>query len=308
MLSKTFIRSITTKSISFGVEARSSILNGIDLLTDAVATTLGPKGRNVILERQNAPPMISKDGVTIAKQIDFNDKLMNLGCSLVKKVAEKVNDSAGDGTTTSTILARAIYKECTKSIAAGLNPMDLRKGILLATDKLLEILTSSSREITTTSEIMQVAIVSTNGDRSLGKLIALAMDKVGKHGVINVAEGKTMNDDIEFVEGLKFERGFISPYFANSKTGKCEFSNPYILLCNSKITSVEPILPILEQIIKAKGSLVLLAEDVDGEALAGLVINKLKNGLKVVACRAPGFGDQILNNLEDIAAVYFCFS
>merc|ERR1711966_116601 len=278
------------------------ILQGCDRLADAVQVTLGPKGRNVVIEQNYGPPKITKDGVTVAKNVEFKDRMMNLGASLVKQVAVSTNDVAGDGTTTATVLTRAIFSEGCKSVAAGMNPMDLRRGIQAAVDKILKELQSTRKMISTTEEIAQVGTISANGEREIGDLIAKAMEKVGKEGVITCADGKTLESELEVVEGMKFDRGYISPYFVtNPKTQKCELENPFILIFEKKISGLTPLLPILESVLKTQRPLLIIAEDVESEALATLIVNKLRGGVKICAVKAPGFGDNRRSNLQDIA-------
>merc|ERR1712159_890914 len=290
------------KDVKFGVESRALMLQGCDKLADAVQVTMGPKGRNVVIEQNFGAPKITKDGVTVAKNIEFSDRFMNLGASLVKQVASATNDVAGDGTTTATVLTRAIFSEGCKSVAAGMNPMDLRRGIQAAVDKVVAALKSKAKLISTTEGIAQVGTISANGEREIGDLIARAMEKVGKEGVITVADGKTLENELEVVEGMKFERGYISPYFiTNSKTMKCELENPYILIVEKKISGLTPLLPILENVLKTQRPLLIVAEDVESEALATLIVNKLRGGVKICAVKAPGFGDNRRTNLQDIA-------
>merc|ERR1712216_12626 len=290
------------KDVKFGVESRALMLQGCDKLADAVQVTMGPKGRNVVIEQNFGAPKITKDGVTVAKNIEFSDRFMNLGASLVKQVASATNDVAGDGTTTATVLTRAIFSEGCKSVAAGMNPMDLRRGIQSAVDVVVAELKSSAKLISTTEEIAQVGTISANGEREIGDLIARAMEKVGKEGVITVADGKTLENELEVVEGMKFERGYISPYFiTNSKTQKCELENPYVLIFEKKISGLTSLLPILESVLKTQGPLLIVAEDVESEALATLIVNKLRGGVKICAVKAPGFGDNRKANLQDIA-------
>lgn len=295
-------RGYASKDLKFGIEARALILQGCDRLADAVQVTLGPKGRNVVIEQNYGPPKITKDGVTVAKNIEFQDKMMNLGASLVKQVAVSTNDVAGDGTTTATVLTRAIFSEGCKSVAAGMNPMDLRRGIQQAVDVILKELQSTRKMISTTEEIAQVGTISANGEREIGDLIAKAMEKVGKEGVITCADGKTLENELEVVEGMKFDRGYISPYFVtNPKTQKCELENPFILIFEKKISGLTPLLPILESVLKTQRPLLIVAEDVESEALATLIVNKLRGGVKICAVKAPGFGDNRKSNLQDIA-------
>jgi len=278
------------------------MLAGVDKLADAVQVTLGPKGRNALLDQSFGAPKITKDGVTVAKSIEFKDRFMNMGAQLVRQVASKTNDVAGDGTTTATVLARAIFSEGCKSVAAGLNPMDLRRGMTMAVDKVIAHLKSQSIKITSSEEIAQVGTISANGDREVGDLLARAMEKVGKEGVITVQDGRTLHDELETVEGMKFDRGYISPYFVNDpKTQKVELEDAYILLVEKKVSTLSSILPILEAVLRENKPLLIIAEDVESEALASLVLNKLRGGLKVCAVKAPGFGDNRKANLQDIA-------
>uniref|UniRef100_A0A7S1BPR4 Uncharacterized protein n=1 Tax=Corethron hystrix TaxID=216773 RepID=A0A7S1BPR4_9STRA len=290
------------KEIRFGIEGRAAMLSGVDGLADAVSVTLGPKGRNAIIDQPYGPPKITKDGVTVAKSIDFDDKFKNMGAQLVKSVASKTNDVAGDGTTTATILARAIYSEGCKAVAAGMNPTDLRKGIQSAVNDVVKTLEEIGRKVTTKEEVQQVGTISANGDSEVGDLIADAMERVGKEGVITVQDGKTFDDELEVVEGMKFDRGFISPYFiTDAKTQTVELENPYILLVEKKVSSLQQLVPLLERIIKAQSSLLIVAEDVESEALATLVVNKLRAGIKVAAVKAPGFGDNRKATMQDLA-------
>ena len=278
------------------------MLAGCDKLADAVQVTMGPKGRNVVIEQSYGAPKITKDGVTVAKNIEFSDRFMNLGASLVKQVASATNDVAGDGTTTATVLTRAIFSEGCKSVAAGMNPMDLRRGIQSAVDVVVSELKNSAKLISTTEEIAQVGTISANGEREIGDLIARAMEKVGKEGVITVADGKTLENELEVVEGMKFERGYISPYFVtNAKNQKCELENPYVLVFEKKISGLTSLLPVLEAVLKTQRPLLIVAEDVESEALATLIVNKLRGGVKICAVKAPGFGDNRKANLQDIA-------
>ncbi|KAF7440534.1 chaperonin [Pleurotus ostreatus] len=290
------------KEIKFSNEGRASILKGVDVLANAVSVTLGPKGRNVIIEQSFGGPKITKDGVTVAKSISLKDKFENLGARLVQDVAQKTNEVAGDGTTTATVLARAIYSEGVKNVAAGCNPMDLRRGSQAAVDKVVQFLSANAKTITTTAEIAQVATISANGDTHVGNLIAQAMEKVGKEGVITVKEGRTIDDEIEITEGMRFDRGFISPYFITDvKTQKVEFEKPLILLSEKKISVLQDILPSLEAAAQARRPLVIIAEDIDGEALAACILNKLRGQLQVAAVKAPGFGDNRKSILGDLA-------
>lgn len=298
-------RSMSTgKDIAFGSVARARMLNGVNKLADAVQVTLGPKGRNVVLAQSWGAPKVTKDGVSVAKGIEFVDRFENIGAQLVRQVASKTNDIAGDGTTTATVLTRAIYAEGCKAVAAGMNPMDIRRGIQAAVDHVLENLRKNSRTITTKEEIIQVATISANGDQHIGQLIANAMEKVGKEGVITVQDGKTLNDELEVVEGLKFDRGYISPYFAtNAKAQTAEYEKPFILIYDGKISQVQPLVPVLEQVLQTPRPLLIIAEDVDGEALSALVLNKLRGVAKVVAVKAPGYGDSRKAQLQDISVL-----
>lgn len=290
------------KEIKFGTEARALMLEGCDMLADAVQVTLGPRGRNVVIDRTFGVPKITKDGVTVAKDIEFSNRYHNIGANLVKQVASKANDEAGDGTTTATILARAIFKEGCKSVAAGMNPMDLRRGIQLAVDSVIEGLKEQSIPIQSTEEIKNVATISANNDAKIGGLIAGIFDRLGPHGTITVSEGKSLETEVEYVEGLKWERGYVSPYFVtDAKTSKVEFANAAILLVDKKISSVQQVLPFLEACMQQQKPLLIVAEDVESEALATLVVNKLRGGLKVAAVKSPGFGDNRRNTMQDIA-------
>ena len=292
----------TGKDIKFGVEGRAAMMRGVNLLADAVQVTLGPKGRNVIISQPYGPPKITKDGVTVAKSIDFEDKFEDMGAQLVKSVASKTNDIAGDGTTTATVLARAIYVEGCKAVAAGMNPLDLRRGIQLAVNSVVDNLEKISKPITSKEEVNQVGTISANADTEIGQLIADAMERVGKEGVITVQDGKTLDNELEVVEGMKFDRGYISPYFiTNAKNQTVELENPLILLVEKKVSSLQQLVPLLESIIKTQSSLLIIAEDVESEALATLVVNKLRAGIKVCAVKAPGFGDNRKATMQDIA-------
>ncbi|KAF8329757.1 chaperonin GroL [Cantharellus anzutake] len=290
------------KEIKFSHEGRAAMLNGIDVLSKAVSVTLGPKGRSVIIEQPYGGPKITKDGVTVAKSIQLKDKFENLGAKLVIDVANKTNDIAGDGTTTATVLARAIYSEGIKNVAAGCNPMDLRRGSQKAVDQVISFLETNKRVITTSDQIAQVATISANGDKHIGQLIATAMEKVGKEGVITVKEGKTIEDEIEITEGMRFDRGYISPYFITDvKSQKCEFEKPLVLLSEKKISALQDILPSLEIAAQQRRPLLIIAEDIDGEALAACILNKLRGQLQVCAVKAPGFGDNRKSILGDLA-------
>jgi len=290
------------KEIRFGVEGRAAMLRGVDLLADAVQVTLGPKGRNAIIAQPYGAPKITKDGVTVAKAIDFEDHFEDMGAQLVKSVASKTNDIAGDGTTTATVLARAVYREGCKAVAAGMNPLDVRRGIQAAVGACVDSLEGISRPITSKDEVQQVGTISANNDAEIGGLISDAMERVGKEGVITVQDGKTIEDELEVVEGMKFERGYISPYFiSDPKTQVCELENPVILLVEKKVSSIQQLVPVLESVIKAQQSLLIVAEDVESEALATLVVNKLRAGIKVCAVKAPGFGDNRKATMQDLA-------
>jgi len=290
------------KEIRFGVEGRAAMLKGVDLLADAVQVTLGPKGRNAIIAQPYGPPKITKDGVTVAKAIDFEDNFEDMGAQLVKSVASKTNDVAGDGTTTATVLARAIYREGCKAVAAGMNPLDVNRGIQMAVNKVVETLGEISRPITSPEEVKQVGTISANNDAEIGGLISDAMERVGKEGVITVQDGKTIEDELEVVEGMRFERGYISPYFiTDPKTQICELENPLILLVEKKVSRIQQLIPVLESVIKGQQSLLIIAEDVESEALATLVVNKLRAGIKVCAVKAPGFGDNRKATMQDLA-------
>lgn len=290
------------KDIKYGRECRERILKGVEKLTDAVEVTLGPKGRNVIIEQSWGAPKITKDGVTVAKQIEFSDKFMNIGASLVKQVCNKTNDEAGDGTTTAAVLTRAIFKEAVKSISSGLNPMDVKKGMDKAVEEVIKDLKRRSKPVKSKEQITDVATISANGDKTIGKLIADLVDKVGEHGTITVSDGKTLTHEKEVVEGMKFDRGFISPYFiTNVKLQKVELENPLILLSEKKITSIQSILHILDYCAKENRSLLIIAEDVESEALTTMILNKMKGLLRVCAVKSPGFGDYRKAMMNDVA-------
>jgi chaperonin GroEL len=290
------------KKIIFGQDARAKILKGVNTLADAVKVTLGPKGRNVALEKSFGSPSITKDGVTVAKEIELKDKLENMGAQMVREVASKTADVAGDGTTTATILAQSIYREGIKNVAAGANPMEVKRGIDKAVAVVVKELENTSKSIDSKEEISQVATISANSDKSIGDLISTAMEKVGKHGVITVEEAKGMESDLDVVEGMEFDRGYVSPYFVtNTEKMETVLENPAILICDKKIASMKDMLPILEQVAKQGKSLFIIAEDVEGEALATLVVNKMRGVLTVAAVKAPGFGDRRKAMLEDIA-------
>ncbi|MEM5426417.1 chaperonin GroEL [Paraburkholderia ferrariae] len=293
---------MAAKDIVFGDIARTKLIEGVNLLADAVKVTLGPKGRNVVLERSFGAPVVTKDGVSVAREIELADKLQNIGAQVVKEVASKTSDAAGDGTTTATVLAQAIVREGQKYVAAGLNPLDLKRGIDKAVVAAVEELRKISKPTTTSKEIAQVATISANGEESIGQRIAEAIDRVGKEGVITVEDGKSLADELDVVEGLQFDRGYLSPYFINNPDKQvAELDNPFILLHDKKISNIRDLLPLLEQVAKAGRPLLLIAEDIEGEALATLVVNNIRGVLKTVAVKAPGFGDRRKALLEDIA-------
>lgn len=290
------------KDIKFGPEVRALMLQGVDILADAVAVTMGPKGRNVIIEQSWGSPKITKDGVTVAKSIELKDKFQNIGAKLVQDVANNTNEEAGDGTTTATVLARAIAKEGFEKISKGANPIEIRRGVMMAVDAVKANLKAMSRPVSTPEEIAQVATISANGDKEIGNLIGEAMKKVGRDGVITVKDGKTLHDELEVIEGMKFDRGYISPYFINSGKGaKVEFQDALVLFSEKKISTVQSIIPALELANQQRKPLVIIAEDIDGEALSTLVVNRLKIGLQVAAVKAPGFGDNRKSTLSDMA-------
>ena len=293
---------MAAKDVRFSSDARDRMLRGIEILNNAVKITLGPKGRNVVIEKSFGAPRITKDGVTVAKEIELSDKFENLGAQLVREVASKQNDDAGDGTTTATILAASIVREGTKAVAAGLNPMDLKRGIDLAVNAIVADLKNNSKKVTSNEEIAQVGTISANGDKSIGEMIATAMQKVGNEGVITVEEAKSLETELDVVEGMQFDRGYLSPYFiTNAEKMIAELEDPYILIHEKKLSSLQALLPVLEAVVQSGKPLVIIAEDVEGEALATLVVNKLRGGLKVAAVKAPGFGDRRKAMLEDIA-------
>ncbi|GAV76625.1 Cpn60_TCP1 domain-containing protein [Cephalotus follicularis] len=297
-------RNYAAKDIRFGLDARALMLRGVEELADAVKVTMGPKGRNVVIEQSYGAPKVTKDGVTVAKSIEFKDKVKNVGASLVKQVANATNDVAGDGTTCATILTRAILSEGCKSVAAGMNAMDLRRGITMAVDAVVTNLKSRARMISTSEEIAQVGTISANGEREIGELIAKAMEKVGKEGVITIEDGKTLYNELEVVEGMKLDRGYISPYFiTDPKTQKCELDNPLILIHEKKVSSLNAIVKVLELALKLQRPLLIVAEDIESEALATLILNKLRAGIKVCAIKAPGFGENRKAALHDLAAL-----
>jgi chaperonin GroEL len=293
---------MAAKDVKFGRDARERILRGVDILADAVKVTLGPKGRNVVIDKSYGAPRITKDGVTVAKEIELKDKFENMGAQMVREVASKTNDIAGDGTTTATVLAQAIVREGMKSVAAGMNPMDLKRGIDLAVTAVVDDLVKRSKPVAGSSEIAQVGTISANGEAEIGKMIADAMEKVGKEGVITVEEAKGRESELEVVEGMQFDRGYLSPYFiTNTEKMSVELENPYILIHEKKLGNLQAMLPILEAVVQSGRPLLIIAEDVEGEALATLVVNKLRGGLKIAAVKAPGFGDRRKAMLEDIA-------
>src|SRR5580692_833775 len=295
---------MAAKEVKFHGDARERMLRGVDILANAVRVTLGPKGRNVVLDKSFGAPRITKDGVTVAKEIELADKFENMGAQMVREVASKTNDAAGDGTTTATVLAQAIVREGAKSVAAGMNPMDLKRGVEKAVEAVIADLKKRSKKVKSNEEIGQVGTISANGDKTIGKMIAEAMSKVGNEGVITVEEAKTAETELEVVEGMQFDRGYISPYFiTNADKMVAELDEPYILIHEKKLSSLQPILPILEAVVQGGRPLVIIAEEVEGEALATLVVNKLRGGLKVAAVKAPGFGDRRKAMLEDIAIV-----
>ena len=293
---------MAAKDVKFGAHARERMLRGVDILADAVKVTLGPKGRNVVIDKSFGAPRITKDGVTVAKEIELADKFENMGAQMVREVASKTNDTAGDGTTTATVLAQAIVREGAKAVAAGMNPMDLKRGIDKAVAHVVAELESKTRKITTSAEVAQVGTLSANGESEIGEMIAKAMEKVGNEGVITVEEAKSIQTELDVVEGMQFDRGYVSPYFiTNAEKMIAEMDNPYILIFEKKLSQLQPMLPLLEAVVQSGRPLVIVAEDVEGEALATLVVNKLRGGLKIAAVKAPGFGDRRKAMLEDIA-------
>jgi len=293
---------MSAKEVRFSVDARDKMLRGIDILANAVRITLGPKGRNVVLDKSFGAPRITKDGVTVAKEIELQDKFENMGAQMVREVASKTSDQAGDGTTTATVLAHAIVREGAKAVAAGMNPMDLKRGVDLAIDAVVADLQNNSKKVTSNEEIAQVGTISANGDAEIGRFLADAMKKVGNEGVITVEEAKSLETELEVVEGMQFDRGYISPYFiTNADKMRVEMEDPYILIYEKKLSGLQELLPLLEAVVQAGKPLLIIAEEVEGEALATLVVNKLRGGLKVAAVKAPGFGDRRKAMLEDIA-------
>jgi chaperonin GroEL len=295
---------MAAKDVKFSVDARDRMLRGVDILANAVRVTLGPKGRNVVLDKSFGAPRITKDGVTVAKEIELEDKFENMGAQMVREVASKSSDFAGDGTTTATVLAAAIVKEGTKAVAAGMNPMDLKRGVDLAVEAIVEHLKANSKKVTSNEEIAQVGTISANGDREIGDFLAKAMQKVGNEGVITVEEAKSLETELDVVEGMQFDRGYISPYFiTNADKMRTEMEDPYILIYEKKLSGLQELLPLLESVVQTGKPLLIVAEDVEGEALATLVVNKLRGGLKVAAVKAPGFGDRRKAMLQDIAVL-----
>ena len=295
---------MAAKEVRFSTDARTRMLKGVDILANAVKVTLGPKGRNVVLDKSFGAPRITKDGVTVAKEIELKDKFENMGAQMVREVASKTNDIAGDGTTTATILAQAIVREGSKAVAAGINPMDLKRGVDLAVNAVVEDLKKRSKKISSNDEIAQVGTISANGDTEIGKILAQAMEKVGNEGVITVEEAKSLETELDVVEGMQFDRGYLSPYFiTDAEKMKVRLEDPYILIHESKLSSLQPLLPVLEAVVQSGKPLLIVAEDIEGEALATLVVNKLRGGLKVAAVKAPGFGDRRKAMLQDIAVL-----
>ncbi|MGC1970655.1 MAG: chaperonin GroEL, partial [Pseudolabrys sp.] len=293
---------MAAKDVKFSGEARERMLRGVDILANAVKVTLGPKGRNVVLDKSFGAPRITKDGVTVAKEIELEDKFENMGAQMVREVAQKTNDLAGDGTTTATVLAQAIVREGAKSVAAGMNPMDLKRGIDIAVNAVVKDIEKRAKKVSSSAEVAQVGTISSNGDANIGQMIAKAMQKVGNEGVITVEEAKALDTEVEIVEGMQFDRGYISPYFiTNAEKMLAEFEDAYILLHEKKLSGLQSMLPVLEAVVQSGRPLVIVAEDVEGEAIATLVVNKLRGGLKVAAVKAPGFGDRRKAMLEDIA-------
>jgi chaperonin GroEL len=293
---------MSAKEIKFSTDARDRMLAGVEILANAVRVTLGPKGRNVVLDKAFGAPKITKDGVTVAKEIELSDKFENMGAQMVREVASKTNDEAGDGTTTATLLAHSIVQEGVKAVAAGMNPMDLKRGVDLAVGAVVANVQKTAKKVSTSAEVAQVGTISANGDKEVGDMIAKAMERVGNEGVITVEEAKSLHTELDVVEGMQFDRGYTSPYFiTNAEKMTCDLENPYILIHEKKLSGLQPILPILETVVQSGRPLLIIAEDIEGEALATLVVNKLRGGLKVAAVKAPGFGDRRKAMLEDIA-------
>jgi chaperonin GroEL len=295
---------MASKDVKFGSDARTRMMEGVDTLANAVKVTLGPKGRNVVLEKSFGAPRITKDGVTVAKDIELKDKFQNMGAQMVREVASKANDTAGDGTTTATVLAQSIAQEGAKAVAAGMNPMDLKRGIDIAVEAVVKSLESQSQKITTSDEVAQVGTISANGEIEIGKMIAEAMERVGNEGVITVEEAKSLETELDVVEGMQFDRGYLSPYFVtDAEKMRASLEDPYILLHEKKLSNLQDMLPVLEKVVQSSRPLLIIAEDIEGEALATLVVNRLRGGLKVAAVKAPGFGDRRKAMLEDIATL-----
>src|SRR5512138_447923 len=293
---------MAAKDVKFSVDARDRMLRGVDILANAVKVTLGPKGRNVVLDKSFGAPRITKDGVTVAKEIELADKFENMGAQMVREVASKTSDQAGDGTTTATVLAHAIVREGAKAVAAGMNPMDLKRGIDIAVGAVVKDSEKRSKKVESSSEVAQVGTISSNGDKKIGQMIAQSMQKVGNQGVITVEEANALDTEVEIVEGMQFDRGYLSPYFiTNAEKMVAELEDAYILLHEKKLASLQAMLPVLEAVVQSGKPLIIVAEDVEGEAIATLVVNKLRGGLKVAAVKAPGFGDRRKAMLEDIA-------
>src|SRR4051794_26549702 len=295
---------MAAKEVRFSANAREKMLHGVDVLANAVKVTLGPKGRNVVIEKSFGAPRITKDGVTVAKEIELADKFENMGAQMVREVASKTNDIAGDGTTTATVLAQAIVREGAKSVAAGMNPMDLKRGVDLAVAEVVKDIEGRAKKVGSSDEVAQIGTIASNGDKTVGDMIAQAMQKVGNGGVITVEEAKTAETELDLVEGMQFDRGYLSPYFiTNAEKMVAELEDPYILIHEKKLSSLQAMLPILEAVVQTGKPLLIVAEDIEGEALATLVVNKLRGGLKVAAVKAPGFGDRRKAMLEDIAVL-----
>ncbi|NTU77767.1 MAG: chaperonin GroEL, partial [Alphaproteobacteria bacterium] len=293
---------MAAKEIRFSVDARDRMLRGVNMLADAVSVTLGPKGRNVVIQKSFGAPRVTKDGVTVAKEVELADNFENMGAQMVREVASKTVDRAGDGTTTATVLARAITVEGVKAVAAGMNPMDLKRGIDAAVEKVVEDLKARSKKVSGNAEIAQVGTISANGDKEIGDMIAKAMEKVGRESPITIEENKSLETELDVVEGMQFDRGYLSPYFVtNAEKMVCEMESPYILFHEKKLSGLQPLLPVLEAVVQSGKPLLIVAEEVEGEALATLVVNKLRGGLKVAAVKAPGFGDRRKAMLEDMA-------
>src|SRR5215210_2361777 len=295
---------MAAKEVRFSTDARDRMLRGVETLANAVRVTLGPKGRNVVIDKSFGAPRITKDGVTVAKEIELEDKFENMGAQMVREVAQKTNDNAGDGTTTATVLAAAIVKEGAKSVAAGMNPMDLKRGIEIAVEAVVADLVTNSKKVSSSAEVAQVGTISSNGDAEIGKFLSDAMKKVGNEGVITVEEAKSLETELDVVEGMQFDRGYISPYFVtNADKMRVDMEDPYVLIYEKKLSSLQELLPLLEAVVQTGKPLLIIAEEVEGEALATHVVNKLRGGLKVAAVKAPGFGDRRKAMLQDIAVL-----